>query len=217
MRKLLLSACAIALVAGMATSSFASSGTTALNWNITVTFSGFDIDLSATIDPLTFGNVSASQDVFSNFPDGNPRSTIQNDGYAEIDYTALVACATGWSFGATLGSNTVDNTCVLAAVFTAAVIESEESFPDGRDLGIGNFADNDVLGASAVSASISNLAIDVGSGGANGDDALIRKGYDVQSTFSTRSLRYLLQVPLSVSGTGANEQTLVVTIGAVLS
>lgn len=209
MRRTLLAVLAVALIAGMATSSFAATGVTSLNFPITVTFNGLDIDISVTGTPLaTWGQVGASLDYFSNGAAGEIRHTITQNGYLRVDFTASAACTTGWTLANTIGGNTADNTCVVAGIFTEAL----ESGSPSRFLTIADFATNDVLTSTVVTASTTALALD-----GTGDSEAI-KGYDVPNVpggFATRSMRYVLRTPPTVSGTGTATQTITITIGAI--
>ncbi|MCD4814494.1 hypothetical protein K8S19_12490 [bacterium] len=217
MKKFLLLACAVVLVAGMASSSFAA---TTQTFNITVTFNAVDIDLSVTGTPLaTWGDVGASQNIFSNNAAGEIRHTITQNGYLKIDFNVSATCATGWTMLQTgIGVATADNECRLAGIFTEAV----ETGVPSRFLALTDFNDDDVISNVLVTptvASTSTLGRNTGNLPAP-DDSEALKGYSVPDApggFTTRSIRYMLQTPLTVSGTGVNEQTIVITIGAQLA
>lgn len=213
MRRTLLAVLAVALIAGMATSSFAASGVTSLNFPITVTFNGQDINLVQVGTSLaTWGQVGASLDYFSNQAAGEIRHTINQTGYQRIDFQVSAACSTGWTLAGTLGGNTADNTCVLAGIFTEAV----ESGSPSRLLVIGDFGNDDVITSALRTADTDNLARN--NSLADPDDSEELKGYNVPIVpggFATRSLRYVLRTPPTVSGTGTAQQTITITIGAI--
>ena len=217
MKRTLIALLGLALIAGFATSAFAA--TTELVWDISVTLNDNPIDLNrAGTDDGTrnWGAQQPDNDVFSSLSEGNPRLTLDNQGYATIDYGASVA-ATTWAFGTTLGDTAVDQ-CVLAGVFTRPLGVGETPAPGDpvyeRDLGIGDFGDEDVLGGTTVygdDATPNVLAVnDTGSD----DDALFFKPYNCSSDLSERSLRFLLQTP--ATGSAASE-TLTVTVTAQVS
>lgn len=221
MRRTLLVALAVALISGMAVSTFAASGVTSITWPISISFGAYDIDLvSDSPDPLSYGIVAPDVDILSNNTGGQNRITLHNAGYATIDYTVAAACSntdtglstTPWNLGATIGSNGAD-TAVLAAIFTAPVLASEQAAPYGRDIAVADFADNDVLGGTAVVASLTNLFEDTPV------DQIWQSGYNV-STVPTgdtvRSLRFLLQTPTSLSAGTSVPVLLNVTVGAQL-
>lgn len=212
MRKLLLSVLAVALIAGMAVSAHSANLTQV--YPITVTFVADEIDLVTTGTPLaTWGDVGASQNMLSNLAGGEIRHSVTQQGYAQIDFTAIATCVSGWTLAGTIGANTADNTAVLACIFTEAV----ETGTPSRLLVIGDFGDEDVLAEStSVQATIDNLARN--NALADPDDVDAIKGFsvpDLPGNNAERSARYVLQTPPTVSGTGVNQQTITITIGAV--
>ncbi len=221
MRRTLLVALAVALISGMAVSTFAASGVTSITWPISIQFGQYDIDLrSGSLDPLTYGIVGPNADVLSNTTGGQNRITLSNLGYATINYTASVVCSnpntwtttSPWIMAAAVDGNTV-NTAVLAGIFTAPVIASEQAAPYGRDLAISNFGDEDVLGSAAIEASLTRLFWQ------GGTDPDWMSGYNV-STFPTgsteRSIRFLMQAPSDLEATYSTSVIFNVTIGAVV-
>ncbi len=173
-----------------------------------------EIDLVAYENELNFGGIWAGQNAYSNQAEGHPRCTVENRGYATVDFTVSATCGTGWTLGSTLGDYGQDRV-VLAGVFTAPAIESESAFPNGRDLAGVNFGDNDVITALQNIASQTVLAIDPGAGGTNGDDSDLVKGFNVVPYASQiRHLRFMVQAP--TSDTTGVEQTVVIIIGALL-
>lgn len=212
MRRTLLAVMAVAVIAGMTVS--AQAGTT-LTFPITVTFNADSINLSVTGTPLaTWGQVGPSTNNFSNQAAGEIRHTVTQNGWAKIDFNALATCATGWTLASTIGGNTAANTCVVAGIFTGATVE--DPVPAGRVLVLADFGNEDVLGSTAIQASATVLARN--DSNPDPDDTPAIKGYsvpDVPGGYTTRSARYLLQAPPSVSGAGTAQQTITIVIGAV--
>lgn len=183
-------------------------------WELTVEVVADPIDLVAMTSDLNFGGIWAGENSFSNQAEGHPRCTVENRGYATVDFTVSATCSTGWTLGTTLG-DFGPNRVVLAGVFTAPVVESESAFPNGRDLALSNYGNNDVITALPVAASQTVFAIDPGSGGPNGDDSDNVKGFQVVPYASQiRSLRFLVQAP--TSDTTGVEQAVTIVIGAVV-
>lgn len=190
--------------------------TTSITWPIGIIIAAGPIDLHAIVPPMHFGWVGLSNNIFSNQVQGNPRCTIENRGYATIDYTVsatITSSGFSWAMGSTLGNVGVDQ-CVVAAIFTAAILESEVPFPDGRDLVLPDFANNDVVRSIAVTATTNIFARD--NSGLDPDDPEFVKGYNVPAvpSQSVRSLRFLVQTP-TMDTTGA-EQFFNITIGAIV-
>jgi hypothetical protein len=213
MKRILLALLGVAMLAGLASSAFAAAALTQ-NWTITVSVSGDPVDLQGggTVG-LTFGVVAVAGNTVSNQAGGNPRCTVNNAGYASLDYTVL-ANVTNWTLGTTLAGATgpANNQAVLAGLFTAAVTATEAAFPAGRDLTVADFGNEDTLGAAAKTATTDILGRNNALPGAA--DADIVKGFNVAPTASTRSLRFLFEAPTTVSGAGIGSQTITVTIGA---
>lgn len=183
-------------------------------WELTVEVVADPINLVAMTSDLNFGGIWAGENSFSNQAEGHPRCTVENRGYATVDFAVSATCSTGWTLGSTLGDYGPDRV-VLAGVFTAPVVESESAFPNGRDLALANFEDDDVITAAQSIASQTVLAIDPGAGGANGDDSDLVKGFNVVPYASQiRHLRFMVQAP--TSDTTGVEQTVVIIIGALL-
>lgn len=183
-------------------------------WEITFEVVADPIDLVAMTSDLDFGGIWAGQNAFSNQPGGHPRCTVENRGYAVVDFTVSATCSTGWTLGGSVGDFGPDRV-VLAGVFTAPVIESESAFPNGRDLALINFGSNDVLSYVPVVASQTVFAIDPGSGGPNGDDPDTVKGFHVVPYASqVRSFRFMVQAP--TSDTKGIEQMVTIIIGAIV-
>lgn len=178
---------------------------------ILVTLAEGPIDLTAIMEFLHFGWTAPSSTVFSNQIQGNPRCTIQNTGDATIDYTVAASISGGWTMGTSLGDFGTDR-CVVAAIFTGAVLPSEEAYPYGRELNYADFGDNDVLGPLPLQATMNVLARD--NTAVDPDDPDVIKGFNVMPLFSTRSLRFMVETPSS-DNTGI-EQTINITIGAVV-
>ncbi len=177
---------------------------------ILVTLADGPIDLHATVDFLHFGWTAPSSTVFSNQREGNPRCTIKNLGDATIDYMVQATISGGWILGTVLGDVGPDR-CVVAAIFTAAVLSSEVPFPDGRELNYGDFGNNDVLSPVPLQATTDILARD--NTAPDPDDPDSKKGFGVTPLDSIRSLRFMVETP-----TGDNfgvEQIINITIGAV--
>ncbi len=214
MRRTLYAVLAVALIAGLAAS--AQAGTT-LQFPITVIFNADQINLTTdVVDPLTWGTVGADQDILSNRAGGQIRINVENIGYSRVDYTVLGACTTGWTLTQALDP-TGDNNCTLAGIFTAPVLEAENPGTYGRDLVIGDFAANDIVPtAAAAQASATVLARD---DTGTDDDPVYMKGFNVPENVggtTVRSLRFMLQTPQSVAGSGTAEQTINVTLGGTV-
>jgi hypothetical protein len=211
MRKILLTAVALVMVAGLAAPSFAA--TLLITYPITVTLAADPIDLSGVNAPVSFGLVGLSQTVYSNQTQGQPRSTIVNLGFARVDYeldAAVVASGAGpaWTLGAAAGADT----CVLRAIATAAVLETEAP-TSGLLLAAAHFEANDDLD-NAVGYQVCSdtvFASDAWIG-----NTMVVKAYDVVSGLpnSSRSFRYQLQTP--TSSTDVVGMTFNITISAVV-
>lgn len=171
-----------------------------LAYPITVSIASDPINLAGITDPVGFGIGGFGQTLLSNFPQGQPRSTVQNNGYATVDYTARAAIAGGW----TLGAAPASNVCVLYGIFTQA-LTSNDNPTVGRNVAAADFGVEDRLSTNVLRASVTNLA-------RNGETAAETNGKDVFTTQSVRSMRYRLDTPTAGSTAG---QTITVTIGAV--
>ncbi|MEW6517018.1 MAG: hypothetical protein AB1439_08945 [candidate division FCPU426 bacterium] len=181
------------------------------DYPIVITLDAGDIDLSAIVpDYLHFGYVAPESAVLSNQIEGNPRCTIQNNGYATVDYT-VSAAVTGWTLGTHLEDIGPDQ-CVIAAIFTAPILESQIPFPWGRDLETADFGNEDVVGPAPKVATDTVLARN--NTRPDPDDPDILKGFAVSPLDSTRSLRFLVRTPAGV--VFEPEQVFTVTIGAVV-
>lgn len=194
MKKILI----VLFVLGLGFSAFAQNLT--LDYPITVRVASDPIDLQGITDTVSFGTLSFGQTALSNLPQGQPRSTVNNAGYATIDYTARAEITSGsW----TLGSNPGANTAVLYGIFTYALGASDD--PPGRDVLLGDFGTEDRLGGTAIRASNTVLT-------RNDETNPENRGNNVYTTMSFRSLRYRLDTPTSGD---TSEQTITVTIGAI--
>ncbi len=181
----------------------ASAQNLSLDYTITVRVASDPIDLQGITDTVSFGVVGFGQSVLSNGPGGQPRSTINNDGYATINYTARAEITSGlWTLGSTPGNNTA----VLYGIFTQAVTPADDAVA-GRYVASGDFGTEDRLTGSAKTATATILAQD-------SESNVEMKGYNVFSTQSFRSLRYRLDTPTSGD---MNQQVITITIGAVIS
>lgn len=185
-------------------------------WPIGIAVATDAIDLVAIISPLHFGWVAPGSAVFSNQPQGLPRCTISNHGYAVIDYTAsaTITSASGpaWMLGPALGSAGFD-TCVVAAIFTKPLDTASDYYGGySRDLVLADFGNNDVLSGVPLVASTDALARD--NSNDDPDDEENVKGYNVQPLpgMTERSMRFMVQTPTMVSS--SNEQFITVVIGA---
>lgn len=146
-------------------------------------------------EPVPFGRLAFGSDNLSNQPMGMPRCSVGYYGYDTIDYLVQASVSGGWTLGSALGDVGIDR-CVIAGIFTAALLESE--FPVyGRDLVMSDFADDDVLGATAVRATTDVLARN--NSNPDPDDYEEVKGYHVIGGLpnSDRSMRFLFQTPLA--------------------
>lgn len=181
------------------------------DYPIVVTFDVSEIDLTAIVpDYLHFGYVAPGSTVLSNQIEGNPRCTIQNNGYATVDYTAN-ASVTGWTLGTFLGDTGPDR-CVIAAIFTAPILESQIPFPWGRNLEAADFGNEDVVGL--VPKVATDIVLARNNTRPDPDDPDILKGFAVNPMDSVRSLRFLVQAPAGV--VFEPEQIFTITIGAVV-
>lgn len=210
MRKILLTAVALMMVAGPA---FAAGPTLQITYPVTVTLASNPIDLAGVNAPVSFGNVALNDIVYSNQAQGQPRSTIVNNGYARVDYeldAAVVQMGTGPAW--TLGAAPAADTCVLRAIATCAV-RTDEDLAAGLTLTAAYFEANDdfdnVAGVQTCSDTV--FASDVWVG-----NTLQVKAYDVVSGLpnSSRSFRYQLQTP--TSSTDVVGMTFNITISAVV-
>ncbi|MEW6517017.1 MAG: hypothetical protein AB1439_08940 [candidate division FCPU426 bacterium] len=185
-------------------------------WPIGIAVAYGEIDLVAITNSMHFGWVAPGSAVFSNQPQGLPRCTISNHGYAVVDYTvsATITSAGGpaWILGPTLGSAGYD-TCVIAAIFTKP-LDTASDFTGGysRDLVLADFGDNDVLSGMPLVAGTDVLARD--NSNVDPDDPENVKGYNVQPVpgMTERSLRFMVLTPTIVSS--SDEQFFNVVIGA---
>lgn len=210
MRKILLTAVALMMVAGLAAPGFAA--TLQLTYPVTVTLAADPIDLDGIVAAVSFGSVGLSQIVYSNQAQGQPRSTIENLGYARVDYeldAAVVASGAGPAW--TLGAAPAADTCVLRAIATAA-LTTEDDMAIGQTLGAAFFEANDDLDNAAGYQVCSDtvFASDAWS------NTLLVKALDVVSGLpnSSRSFRYQLQTP--TSSTDAVGMTFNITISAIV-
>ncbi len=212
MKRILGALVGIAFLGGMAVSGFAALPTQ--SWNITVKISSDPIDLEMVGDAaIGFGAVAVSTEHLSNNPDGKPRSTLQNNGYATIAYKAQVsAIAGGWGLGNDIDAIGADQ-FVLAAIFTYTTLVGENPYEDGRNLVKGDFGTEDVLKVigTDIVATTDNLARN--NALADPDDPDAFKGFSVPAASSLRSMRYFFQAPSSDTTAGA-EQTITIIIGA---
>lgn len=181
------------------------------DYPIIITLDAGDIDLSAIVpNDLHFGYAAPGSAVLSNQYEGNPRCTIQNNGFAIVDYT-VSAQITGWTLGAHLG-DTGPSQCVIAAIFTSPILESQIPFPWGRDLEIADFGDEDIIGPVSKVATATVLARN--DTRPDPDDPIPLKGFAVSPVDSVRSLRFLVQAPEGI--VFEPEQAFSITIGAVV-
>jgi hypothetical protein len=188
----------IAAVLGLAGAASAQNLT--LAYPITVSVASDPIDLAGVTDPVSFGTVGFNQTNLSNYAAGQPRSTVQNNGYATVDYTARAAVSGGWSLGSAPGNNT----CVLYGIFTQA-LTSNDNPTVGRNVAAIDFGVEDRLSTNVLRATTTNLA-------RNAETAAETNGKDVFTTQSVRSMRYRLDTPTTGS---TAQQTITVTIGAI--
>lgn len=195
MKKVVITIAALVGLAGAA-----SAQNLTLAFPIQVSVASDPINLAGITDPVSFGTVGFSQTALSNFGGGQPRSTVQNNGYASIDYTARATVSGGWS----LGSAPNTNVCVLYGIFTQA-LTSNDNPTLGRNVASADFGIEDRLSTNVLRASLTNLA-------RNAETAPETNGKDVFTTQSVRSMRYRLDTPTAGS---TAQQTLTVTIGAV--
>lgn len=167
-------------------------------------------DVYVDIYGASFGRVAMGSNNLSNQPQGMPRLTMENQGYATVDYTVRAEVSGGWTLGTTLGDVGSDK-CVLAGIFTAPVLASEMEAPYGRDVSLSDFADNDVLGNTAVAASLTHLFWD------EGTDPVWMSGYNVSTIptgSSIRSMRFLFQAP--TADTTGVPHTFLITLSVVI-
>jgi opacity protein-like surface antigen len=211
MKKILLSLVAMMFLASAAQAAVVTGPT--IDFPISVTVNEA-IQLSATVDVLDFGSVSTGINVFSNLGQGNPRATVQNIGAQEIDLNALVLVSSAgnvMTLGTTL-SDTAADQGVLAGIWT--YYNNDDGVdPDGLDLTIGKFADDDVLDATASVATVAGAHQDPLDPAIIGGQNI--PGYDVPQ-WESRSMRFLFQTPSSVPTTINEPQTMTVTIGGQL-
>ncbi|MFH0880190.1 MAG: hypothetical protein V2A34_10800 [Lentisphaerota bacterium] len=174
----------------------------AQTYTLSVSIAADPVDLEGVADPVSFGAGEFGQTLLSNLPQGQPRSTVHNRGYATIDYTVAAHISEGaWSLGSSAGLNTA----VLFAIFTRPLRPSEDA-ASGKTLTAGDFGPEDRLSATPLLATATVLA-------QNSETDPNFKGYNALSIQSYRSLRYRLDLP---TGGGTDPQTIVVVIGAVV-
>ena len=173
-----------------------------LDFTITVSVASDPIDLQGVTDTVSFGIVGFNTTNLSNNAGGQPRSTVNNAGYATVDYTARAEITSGtWTLGSTKGVNTA----VLYGIFTQAVTPIEDAGA-GRYVAAADFgAEDRLLDGVVTRASSTVLAQDAESG-------VEIKGNVVATTQSSRSLRYRLDTPISGD---TSPQTITITLGAV--
>ncbi|OGV42511.1 MAG: hypothetical protein A2X46_04375 [Lentisphaerae bacterium GWF2_57_35] len=187
------------VLAGVA-SLTASAQNLTLDFPVTVSVASDAIDLQGVQLPTSFGIIGFNTTNLSNNAGGQPRATVNNVGYAAVDYTASAAVLGTW----TLGTAPAQNTAVLYGIFTQAVTPADNA-ETGRSVAESDFGPEDRLSGVALRATASALAQD-------SETAAETKGNNVYTTQSFRSLRYRLDAPTDGA---TDEQTIVVTIGAV--
>ncbi len=206
MKRILLALLAVGMVSGISMAA-----TDTMNFPITVQI-GYAIDLVATNAEVNWGSVQPGAASFSQLASGQPRSTVDQMGYATIHYhvTAGVASAVTWTANAwTLVSTVpaVANEARLSGVFTAPLtVADAPANPDfAHDLVVGDFAADDVITGTLNSASATNLC--------RTGELMQFRGYNVSSSNASRSLRYMLDAP--ITGSYDNQQRITVTIVGV--
>jgi len=213
MKKLLLAVFGIALICGLSTSSFAAN--TSLTFPITVHVVSDPIDLQGVTDAVAFGAVAPGVPSLSNYPQGQPRSTVAQMGYATIAlrvHAAVTSPGVAWTLGETPGATNA----VLAGVFTAPLLpgETSPSNPDferslvDADFGVsGAFSDNDIImGLPQVKTASATVF------SREGGEQPQFQGFNITPATNTRNLRYRLVAPTAGS---PDEQTINVTIEGV--
>lgn len=209
MKRILLGLLGMVVAAGMATSSFAAVLT--LDYPISVFVASDPIDLRGVTTEVSFGIVGWEMSVVSNNPGGQPRSTVNNVGYADVDYTVAasiantITAANVWTLG---NPPVAANNAVLYGVFARA-LEVDGQY--GWELDpVADFGAEDILlgGAAALPATNTVVAIDAES------NTIEVKGNFVFSTQSYRSVRYRLDTPVEL-GSHAEPQVITITIGAI--
>lgn len=212
MKKILTIAFATVFV-GIAATSFAA---TQLTFTMTVTVFAEEVGITGLpSDPADYGALGIKQHKLSDLgADSNaPYYQVINEGWANLQYSlAQTATPAGWSIieNGEAGNVTADNAYRLSALFVGF----------DRELNLDtDFDSNDVITVAAKQATDHNINPDVVFGSpADSGNAAWTYGYDVPTetgTFQgTRTIRYCLDTPETVSGNGLLEQTLTVTVSA---
>lgn len=209
----------------------AASGRENVGYEISVAITTLPIDLARNDDDpgqFSFGTVDFNTDEFSNLSGGTPRCTLQNLGWATVDYGVSVVArpvtptADAWTLGTVLG-DTGPNRCVLAGIFTRPLVSTDDipeiedpvdELPYKRDLVLEDFGDEDVLGPTVKYADDATPDVlarnDTGVEGE--DDAVDMKGFNASPPNTQRSLRFMLQTVHF--GTTSWDQEFLVTLSA---
>ncbi|MCD4814528.1 hypothetical protein K8S19_12660 [bacterium] len=184
--------------------------TTTIDYPIVVSVAMDPIDLEAVTESMHFGAVGLNETVFSNQPGGNPRCTIRNAGYADVDFSVSASISGGWELGTSINDVGL-NRCVIAGIFTYPVTTMDAP-GYSRDLVAEDFGDNDVLGPVAITATTDQLARD--NALSDPDDYETFKGYHVLAipNQDIRSLRFMVKTP--IEDTTYTQQFFNIVIGA---
>jgi len=175
-----------------------------VNFPIMVRVATDPVDLESESDPdepARMGIAGYGTTILSNYRDGQPKAVLRNNGYATLNYTVKAQVKQGeWN----LALQTGENQAVLYGIFTQAATSSYDP-NNGREVALEDFAPNDIITATPKVAT----SVDFAQDSENNEEV---KGYNVSPNNSERVLRYRLDTPSSGS---AEQQTIVVTIGAV--
>jgi hypothetical protein len=190
------------MLTGMALTASAQGPNLTLDFTINVSVASDPINLQGVTEAVSFGVVGFNTTNLSNNAGGQPRSTVNNAGYASVDYTARAEITMGdWTLGTTPGNNTA----VLYGIFTQAVTPADDA-QAGRNVAVADFSSEDRLINGVVTRATDTILAQ------NSEDGVEIKGNNVATTQSFRSLRYRLDTP---TGGDMNPQTITITIGAV--
>lgn len=190
----------------------AQASNTSLTYGIVVSVCADPIDLSGETSDVNWGMQPFQGTVFSNLPQGQPRSTVSQNGYATLNLmvsatvAAVYPSSPSWVLTSSLPAG--PNEARLSGLFTAPLAMADES-PNPSyyyTLSAGDFGIEDAITGVPKTATSTVFA-------RPGEQPNFL-GCNVSSIDPTRSLRYMLNLP--VPGSTTTPQRIAVTISATL-
>jgi hypothetical protein len=186
----------------------------ALTFGILINVAAAPIDLTGVTTDVSWGTFPLGGRVFSNLPQGQPRSTVTQNGYATINLgvsASIAAYSPGggnWTLVPTMPPG--PNQARLSGIFTAPLITADvpaagEGFY-AYDLTAADFADDDVIIGTMKVASATVFS--------RPNELEMFHGYNVTPATPTRNLRYMVDLPTAVTTSGP--QRISVTISGVV-